>query len=64
MRQANFTEIVKEAFNKHGVDNPQLENAISDILNIALDTRNFSKQLYREITEHQDRDQRIKDKFR
>ncbi|MUV39482.1 hypothetical protein JNUCC1_03360 [Lentibacillus sp. JNUCC-1] len=55
---------VKEAFSKHGVDNPELENAISDILNQVLDSRTLSKRIWKDVIEHYERDEKVKRSFR
>lgn len=62
--QQNYSEVVRKAFNEHGVENPQLEKAISDILNQALDSRSLSKRIWKDVYEHIDRDLRIKNMFR
>lgn len=62
--EPNYSEIVKDAFSKNGVDNPQLEKAISDILSQTLNTRELSQRLYKTITENQERDERIRNAFK
>ncbi|GAA0434361.1 hypothetical protein GCM10008934_24750 [Virgibacillus salarius] len=60
----NYNDVVKQAFSTHGVNNPELENAISDILNHALDSRNLSHKIWKEVIEHYERDKSIKERFR
>ncbi|MGJ9381814.1 hypothetical protein [Salipaludibacillus sp. CF4.18] len=60
----NSQDLVRRAFQKHGVDNLELEKAISDILNQALDSRSLSKRIWKDVIEHYERDKRIKDNFR
>lgn len=60
----NYDELVSDTFKEHGVDSPDLEKAISAILNKALDPDALSKQIYENVTERQERDKRTRERFR
>ncbi|MGN8647927.1 hypothetical protein ACTNEO_05230 [Gracilibacillus sp. HCP3S3_G5_1] len=64
MDRTNFQEIVSNTFQKHGVENKELENAITDILEQTLDSRRLAKRIWEDVIENYERDQRIKAKFR
>jgi len=59
-----YNNLVEKTFQKHEVDNPELERAITDILNQALDSRNLSKRIYKDVIERYERDKRTRDRFR
>ncbi|MED1602595.1 hypothetical protein [Alkalihalophilus marmarensis] len=60
----NYQNVVKQAFQNHGVDNPELENAITDILNQALDSRTLARNIWKDVQECIDSDKSIKSRFR
>lgn len=64
MLQQDYSVLVKNTFKENGVDHPQLEKAISDILNKALDSRTLSRKIWKDVYENIDRDFKIKNRFR
>lgn len=64
MHYDSYENLVKQTFSNHGVDNPELEKAISDILNNALDSRALAKKIYKDVKENLDRDRKVRNSFR
>ncbi|NIK10933.1 hypothetical protein [Alkalibacillus almallahensis] len=60
----SYQSLVTQTFQAHGVDNKELENAITDILNHALDSRELSKRIWEDVKERIDREQRVRDSFK
>ena len=64
MFNQDYKSLVSNAFKENGVDNPQLEKAITDKLVQAMDSRTLSEVTWIYVKEHIDRDKEITDRFR
>lgn len=62
--QFNLRDLVKNSFAEHGVDNPNLERAIVDILNKTIEPRTLARQIHKFVTEEQERERKIKNMFK
>lgn len=56
---SNFDESIKETFEKHGVDNKELESALIDVFNSfesRILSQDFTRKVLKEIEKKSDRD--------
>ncbi|MCM3739242.1 hypothetical protein M3210_03055 [Oceanobacillus luteolus] len=60
----NYDELVKSAFEKHGVNHPELEKAIAEIISQSLNSRNLSKKIWKDVYERIERDKKIRNSFK